>query len=175
MSDLAEYKRSLALGPIDRKLLRGAADGLSPKEIANVVGNVLTPEQCADRVKNLIGSRDWLNPLEKEALVLDQMNELVENLRQASQQGHTRSIEVAASILGKKLDYLQKNRMSAEDAAQIIQEGHARLMLEAISRSYELAAELLSERFPDVPAHELRDTFMQALPVAIEQVEGHVA
>lgn len=174
MSELADYKRGMGIGPLDRKLLSAAADGLSPKEIAGSVQNVISPEAVADRIKNLISSRDWLTPVERELLVIDQMNELVGMLRRGSEAGNTRSIEVSAKILKDKLEYLQKNRISAEDQAQIIQAGHASLMLQAISRSYEMAAEMLEQKFPQVPQHELRDAFMLCLEPAITEVEGRI-
>lgn len=159
---------------MDRKLLAAAADGLSPKEMARVVGDRITPEQAAQRVRTLLESRSWLTNVEQEALVLEGINEILGNLREWVSSGSIDHMKVALSGLKMKLDHLAKNRISPEEAANIVSAGQARIMLSAIQVSMMAAADELARRYPQVAGDEIRQLMIEALPAAVETVEQRI-
>jgi hypothetical protein len=159
---------------MDRKLLAAAADGLSPKEMARVVGDRITPEQAAQRVRSLLESRSWLTNVEQEALVLEGVNDILANLREWVNSGSIDHMKVALSGLKMKLDHLSKNRISPEEAANIVTSGQARIMLQAIQVSMLAAADELARRYPDVRSDEIRQLMLEALPAAVETVEQRI-
>jgi hypothetical protein len=159
---------------MDRKLLAAAADGLSPREMARVVGNVITPEEAAQRVRTLIDDRSWLTFFEQEQLVLESINEILSTLREWSAAGSIDHMKVSLAALKMKQDQLQKNRISPEVAANIIREGQGRIMLSAIQVAMVEASHTLALRYPQIEQQELREVLMLALPGAVETVERRI-
>lgn len=158
---------------MDRKLLAAAADGLSPREMARVVNDVVTPEQAAQRVRELIASRNWLTFFEQEQLALESVNELLSTTREWTQAGSLDHMKFALSALKLKLDQLNKNRISPEVAANIIREGQARIMLAAIQYAMTDAAEELARRY-QAPPDEVRQLMLEAMPRAVDAVEQRI-
>lgn len=174
VSGVEKYERRLANGPMDRKLLAAAADGLSPREMARVVGDRISPEQAAQRVRSLLESRTWLTNVEQEALVLEGINDILGNLREWVSAGSIDHMKVALTGLKMKLDHLSKNRISPEEAANIVTAGQARIMLSAIQVAMLSAADELSRRYPQVTGDEVRQLMLEALPGAVETVEQRI-
>ena len=171
---MTQVDRPLANGPIDRKLLAAAADGLSPREMARLVNNVVTPEEAAQRVRQLLESRNWLTFFEQEQLVLESINELLSTMREWANAGSLDHIKVSLAALKMKQDHLAKNRISPEQAANIIREGQARIMLAAIQQALLDAGLALSAKYPQVEVSELREELMLALPGAVDTVERRI-
>lgn len=174
MSKALDYNRELANGPLDRKLLHAASDGLSPKEMAQAVGGLIPPEQAAQRVRDLLESRNWLTFFEQQQLLSEQINEILASLRTWVDAGSINHIKTALQALKMKQDQLDKHRISPEEAANIIREGQARILLSAIQVAMMSAADELGRRYPQVPTGEIRETFMLALPGAVESVERRI-
>lgn len=174
MTAVKKYERGLANGPIDRKLLQAASDGLSPKEMSQAVGGTIPPEQAAQRVRDLLESRNWLTLFEQEQLLMESINEILGSLREWVTAGSVNHIKTALQALKMKQDALAKNRISPEEAANIIRAGQARIMLAAIQSAMMSAGDELSRRYPQVGAGELREVFMLALPGAVESVEARI-
>jgi len=164
----------MALGPYDRKILNAAADGLSPNEISKAIGGIFTPEQVANRVKDLLAGRDWLTTMEQEQLVVEQLGQMVQGLRARSLQSDTKAIEASMKMLKMKLDYLQKNRVDVHEAARIITEGHARLFLEGIYAVFNKMVDELERRNPATDAGQMHEVLTVVMPMAIESVESHM-
>lgn len=173
-SDIQNYNRQLGNGPIDRKLLAAAADGLSPIEMSRAINNVIPPEQCAQRVREILESRNWLTFFEQEQLTLESINEILANLRQWTTAGSLDHIKVALSALKMKLEVVGKNKISPEEAANIIREGQGRIMLAAIQTAMMSAADELGRRYPMVPTEEVHEVFLLALPGAVDTVERRI-
>ncbi|MGN6325830.1 hypothetical protein [Pseudolysinimonas sp.] len=173
MKDVTELSRPLANGPIDRKLLAGAADGLSPRELSRLVGGIVTPEEAAQRVRDLLESRNWLTFFEQEQLALESINEMLTMLRTMANAGSLDAVKVSLSAIKLKLDTLAKNRISPEQAANIIREGQARIMLSAIQMAMLEASRTLASQYGVEPT-EVRETVMLALPAAVETVEARI-
>lgn len=168
------YTRGLANGPLDRKLLRAASDGLSAVEMARSIGNVISPEQAAQRVRDLLESRNWLTFFEQEQLILESINDVLSGLREWADAGSIDHIKVMLSALKLKQDQLNKNRIDPAVLANQIREGQANIMLSAIQVAMMSAADELGRRYPQVPASEVREVFLLALPAAVETVERRI-
>lgn len=169
-----ENTRRLANGPLDRKLLRGASDGLSMIEMARSVGNVILPEQAGQRVRDLLKSRNWLTFFEKEQLVLESIDDILGGLRAWADAGSIDHIKVMLTALKLKQDQLNKNRIDPEVAANIVREGQARIMLSAIQVAMMDAANELARRYPQIDGSEVREVFLLALPGAVDTVERRI-
>lgn len=171
---LQKYDRGLANGPLDRKLLRAAAQDLGPNEISRAVGGVITPAQAAQRVRDLLESRNWLTWFEQQQLLLESINEIVANMQKWVDAGSIDHIKATLQALKLKQDQLNKNRVDPEAAAQVIREGQARIMLQAIQVAMMATVDELSRRYPQIPEAEVREVFMLGLPKAVQQVEDRI-
>jgi hypothetical protein len=158
---------------MDRKLLAAAADGLSPREMARIVGDRVTAEQAAQRVRTLLESRNWLTYFEQEQLALESLNEILSSLREWTNAGSIDHMKVAIAGIKLKLDVLAKNRISPEVAATIVREGQARIMLNAIQLAMLDAGEELARRY-NAPQDEVRQLMLEALPRAVDSVEQRI-
>ncbi|MBG6106558.1 hypothetical protein [Frigoribacterium sp. CG_9.8] len=174
MSKELEYSRGLANGPIDRKLLRAASDGLSGKEMSAAVGGTIPPEQTIQRVRDLLESRNWATFFEQEQLILESINDILASLREWVAAGSVQHIKAALQALKMKQDALAKHRMSPEEAANIVLDGQARIMLAAIQATMFSAADELARRYPAVPSAELHEVFLMALPAAVDTIERRI-
>lgn len=67
------------LSDLDERIL-SLADHASPEEISRELGGVVSPARIAARVKNILGSRDWLSLAEQEQVVLHKMRQLLERV-----------------------------------------------------------------------------------------------
>lgn len=159
---------------MDRKLLAAAADGLSPREMAALVKNIITPEQAAQRVRTLLESRNWLTWFEQEQLLLESINEHISTMREWAASGSIDHVKVSLSAIKMKWDMLAKSRISPEEAANIMREGQARIMLSAIQVAMLDAGNILATRYPQVNGDELREVLMLALPGAVDTVERRI-
>jgi len=174
VSDVEKYERGLANGPLDRKLLRAASDGLSPAEMSKVVGGIVTPEQAAQRVRDLLESRNWSTWFEQKQLLLESINEIIDTMRKWVDAGSIDHIKTTLQALKMKQDMLTKERVDPAEAAQIIREGQARILLSAIQQAMLDAADTLAKRYPAIEQAEVREVFMLALPGAVQTIESRV-
>lgn len=174
MSEVQKYDRGLANGPLDRKLLRAASDGLSPKEMSSAVGGTVPPEAAAQRVRDLLESRNWLTVMEQEQLLLEELNDILARMRQWVDAGSINHIKATMQAIKLKTDMLQKNKMTPEEAANIIRDGQARIMLSAIQAAMMASVDELSRRYPQILESEVREVFMLALPGAVDAVERRI-
>lgn len=174
MSGEDGYRRELANGPLDRKLLRAAADGLSPREMSRAVGGVVTPEQALQRINDLLDSRDYLTNIKAQALVIEDINDLLSTAREYAKAGSHQHLAAATRLLKIKLDQLNQTTISPQDAARIIREGHGRIMLEAINLAFQFVSAELERRRPELPPGEVHEIFVESMPRAIEAIESRV-
>lgn len=173
MSTVQKYERGLANGPLDRKLLRAAADGLSPKEMSQAVNGIVSPEQAAQRVRDLLENRNWLTYFEQEQLLLESINDIIASLRTGIDAGSVQHINTALKALKMKQDQINKNRIDPEKLANQVREGQARIMLAAIQVAMLAAADELARRY-QVPNAEVQEVFLLKLPAAVETVEKRI-
>lgn len=167
------YSRTLANGPLDRKLLRAAADGLSAVEMARAVGNDITPAQARQRVEDLLNSRPHWTIFQEHQLILEDINATISSLRSWADAGSTKHIGEMTKLLTLKLKELERRSISPEDAAQIIREGQGRIFLQGINAVYDIVARSLTEKY-QIPEAVVHEEIVSALPVAVQEIESRV-
>lgn len=120
----------MKLSELDQALLR-YADTLSPKELSAKIDFMLTPEQVAARISQLLEARDWLDRAQQDRLVTLKLRQLIVELEEAPRT--TRNAEVlirALEALGNRLD----RRMEAtERDLQRLYAFQGAVMLDAVS------------------------------------------
>lgn len=176
MPDAVKYEPSSANGAIDKVLLRGASSGKSPQELSALTGGTIKPARAAQRVRDILASRDWLTQVERKQLLTEDLMALKDELmRQALDLRQTKDasgplIKVLA-LVGKQLD---ADKLDLESALTQIRKAHAEMMLSAIRLTLERSFHELEKRHTDVSRGELTEIFQLALPDAVQELEARV-
>jgi hypothetical protein len=170
------YDASIAVGPLDQILLRGAGAGKSPNELSKLVGGTIKPEAAAKRVFDLLASRDWLNQVQRKQLLIDDLMAVKDKLM--DQVLKFNMVKDSASplikVLGEIGKQLDKDKIDLNAALTQIRQAHADMMLAAIRVALERSFLELEKRHPDVPRSELTEIFQVALPDAVKEIEARV-
>lgn len=164
-----------AISPFDGNLLEGAAAGESATELSRRVGGVLSPAECALRVRTMLTERDiWTDP-ERKKLLLYRIYNLVDDLAGVAKSTQDTKDYTA---LTKGLDLLRKtlNEQSGatDDELRRLVAIQVPQMLAFIKAAYLKAQEILSAEYPELPFERIQDAFETALVEAEQDVpEGH--
>ena len=148
----------------DDKLLRLAAQGLSPEQMSAEMGT-LTPEECAARVKFLLRSTDIYTPYEEVQLLIESLSLLKgmyeENpglLQRAAQDAM--AYAKVCERYEKALD--MKNRIRA-DQDEKVTAAQGRKLMELVKAGYYRARDLLKDQYPAVPIEKVDEAFQIGL------------
>jgi hypothetical protein len=177
MRNLPErYEPSAALGPVDKILLRGASSGRSPEELSKLTGGTVKPAAAAQRVIDILKSRDWLTQVQRKQLLIEDLMTLKDKLmREVIDLNMTKDNSgTLVRVLKEIGDQLDKDKLDINAALTQIRKAHAEMMLAAIRVALERSALELEKRYPDVSKSELNEVFRMALPEAAREVEAYV-
>lgn len=168
----AVVKAAPGLGPIDKKLVRLAAQKKSLVEISKEIGGVLTPAECGARINDILDSRDWLSVLNQKRLILDDAAWLANKLHsQIDKMEYVNKDDAAVYIRSLKELLGMINDITMQDEATMmrIAEVHARIIAGAIRVGFEDVLARL-----DVPEQDAYIVLEEAMPAAFnELVDGH--
>lgn len=179
------------LSAFDKSLLEMSSQNLSLAEMSAETG--VPPLRIEQRVREILAARDWLSPIERRALLMDDfavLRKFVLDMMEANRNG----IEVinpkgfpvtipadprwSANML-KVL--IQLDAMITRDAGQTsktmnqIKKNQARLMVSAITLAFERFVFEVEKVYPDVDKDVFRGFMETALPAAMEYVDAKTA
>jgi pantothenate synthetase len=144
--------REVAL--LDDILLQAAAGGKSGDEIERLTG--VPAAQAVMHIKQLLASRDIWTEFERRQLLLRELNELKDSLRNAALDAHdadsARLMLKTLETIGRRLDAEQKQ--IDVDAVKVT-EHQARIMGRAFEIALEFMKKELAEKYPDITLTEL--------------------
>ena len=173
--DALTYDPNKGLGNMDRILLRGAKAHKSLKEISALTNGVIKPAEAGVRILEILDSRDWLSEAQKKMLLLDDMFELKDQLReQAIEFKNKDAVKPLISLLAQIDKTMAAEKFDLAKAMSEISRAHAALMLSAISLALERSFLELEKRYPDVKKSELTEIFQLAMPAVVREVESRV-
>lgn len=153
---------SKSLSVIDEVLLRAAAGGKSGDEIEKATG--IPAAQALEKVKQILSSRDVWTEMEQRQLLLAELHELKDSLRNQAIEGQdpeaARVLLRTLETIGKRLDsqqtVLDENLLKLTHFQQ-------RILLRAMDAALNFAKKELAERYPQMPVHELEDMIADGL------------
>jgi hypothetical protein len=176
------------LSAFDKNLLDMASNNKSLAEMEEETG--VPALRIEQRVREILAARDWLTPLERRALLMDDfavLRKFVMDMMEANREGITsftaKGMEItipadprwAANML-KVLQQL--DLMITRDAGQTsktmnqIKKNQARLMVSAITLAFERFVFEVEKVYPDVDKDVFRGFMETALPAAMEYVDA---
>jgi len=163
------------LTTIDKRLLRYAAYK-SPEEISELLNGVVSPAEVASRVMELLRSRDWLSTLQRKQLLNERLWELTDVYWDYALQGSVKSAELVLKAVKEIRAMLEEDKTNIEDAMMRITTEHGQQMGKAISASFELLLQELSERnikIDDKDADEILLKVLKPAFTSIEEITDH--
>lgn len=168
------------LSGLDARLLQMAAAGKSPQEMGEDTG--MSAARAAQRVREILASRDWLSNLEREILFMQEMIDLkvqIQDLvKRYSEANFLHGMDPRwATTLQKILSDLMKvidvrSKRVAEQRVTI-RSAHAKLVTAVIEKAFKLLVHELRERNQEVDEMVYRDALEEALPRAFEMLAEH--
>lgn len=172
MSNEGTSRSILPVSSLDRRLLKAAAARQTPEQMSEAVLSQLTPAQAVTRVKDLIASKDVWTEAEERQLLMYQMQEHLDYLRDNRDNGKVlASIPRMFKIIADALD---RSRINLDEVANRISATQARIMVAAIDAIVSRVVTGLIERGVDVQEDVIWAEVEEAMPIAIHQIEGAV-
>ena len=158
---------------LNKKLLRNARKSI--REIAEETG--LPAEEVAERMSNLLAERNWRDDLMEERLLLIEMGQLIEDIRERMREASTDEdygsmARAQLSAIKLTMDQITKRRKALDGELASVTMAQARLMGEAIKIAMERAVLTLEQQFPEINGEAVRVAFEDALPGAMAVVDA---
>lgn len=162
-------------GAVDSKLLSLARK--SPEEIAELTG--LDARFVAERISQLLESRDWLSDRQQERLLLEEIADLkdmiMERVRFADEKEFAGVANVALRTLKLISERLDSRRKLVDADIESITQSQARIF----GKAFDLALSYVVTNFKaleEVPEDEVVDDFVrEGLKLAAAELERNVA
>lgn len=158
---------------LDRLLLSEARNPAnSIVDIADATG--LTPEQAANRLSELYSEKGALTDLYRERQLLEDVYSIYEEIKKraenASERNQAGLYNALRQMIALMFDRLEKARNQNKADINTISELHARVMIDAVSLTFEKALFELQKRYPEIERDELTEIVEQALPLALTEI-----
>lgn len=139
---------------LDETLIHLAASGASGEEIERRTG--VPAARAIDHVKTLMRRRDVWSEVEQRQLLLLELNELKDSLRENAlnlkDPDSARLLLKTLEIIGKRLD---SQKIQLDEQVLRLSEFQQSLLLRAMDAALKFAKAELRERYPDISTDEL--------------------
>lgn len=159
---------------VNRLLLRNARKPFT--EIAELTG--IPVGEVAERLTTLLDSTDMRDDLYEEKLLLAEVGMLVNDIRDRMSRTHVEDegwasmARVQLQAIKTLMEQLEKRRKAVDGKLSTLTMDQARLMAEAIKIAQERAILEIERKYPEIDPNVIRLEFDEALPGAIEFLEG---
>ena len=153
----------MSLSARDRRLLDGAASGLSANELAESVG--LPAERCKLRIDELLSERDVYTEIQQRQLYLHELHQLKDQLKAGIDTNglDNRTASVLLNTLKSIGDVVTQSEKITNEQLRVITESQARAMVQLFSAATERAKEILRSDYPDVDILVIEEAITEGL------------
>jgi len=162
VSSLTPFRGSSVLDDI---LLKAAADGRSPIEMERISG--IPAAQAVQHVKQLLESRDVWTEHQQRQLLLNELHELKDSLREQSLKAgdldSARLMLKSLEVIGKRLDSQQAN---LDENVIKLSNYQQSVLIRAMDTALQFAKDQLAERYPQITRSELEELVADGLQKA---------
>ena len=153
----------MSLSARDRRLLDGAASGLSANELAESVG--LPAERCKLRIDELLSERDVYTEIQQRQLYMHELNTLKDQMKsQIDEYGlDTKSATVLLQVLRTIGEVVTQSEEVAAQQLKVITETQAWAMIQLFSAATERAKSILRADYPNVDVLVIEQAITEGL------------
>lgn len=155
----------------DDRLLRLAANGKSPTEIASEVG--MAPEKVALRIREILNSRDLWSDIEREKLLLHSIYDIKDRLESridavVSDPKYLKEYRGMLELLGQRIS--ERTRVNQADLDRISRTQGMKLV-HIVELGYYKARAELEKRYPEVDLSEIDKAMQMGIEEAALEFE----
>lgn len=154
---------------LDDVLIKAAADGKSGIEMERISG--IPAAQAIQHVKQLLESRDVWSEQEQRQLLLSELHEVKDSLRDMAIKGgdldSARLMLKSLEVIGKRLDSQQS---TLDENVIKLSNYQQSVLLRAMDAALTFAKEQLAERYPQITRSELEELVADGLQQAKYQL-----
>lgn len=134
----------LPASAVDRRLLRGAAQYLSPQELSDSILNQMTPAQCIDRVNHLLESKTSFDEVKERRLMLIRMSDHLDWLEK--QRENPKAWGAIAKQYKLVSDQIERSNITLTDVSSKLGTDQAAYFVQAFVVGFEAILAELDER-----------------------------
>lgn len=167
------------LSGMDARLLELAAARRSPEEMGEDLG--IAPARAAQRVREILASRDWLSNLEQEILLMQEMiqlkNQVQDLVKRYADADYMQAMDprwatTLQKILTDLMTVVDNRSKRVAEARVTIRAAHAELIVAAIDKAFTLTMYNLREHGVVIEESVGRDALEDSLPKAFAMIEA---
>ena len=153
----------MTLSARDKRLLDGAASGMSANELADVTG--LPAERCKLRIDELLSERDVYTEIQQRQLYMHELNTLKDQMKaQIGADGlDNKSAAVLLQVLRTIGDVVTQSEKVTAEQLRTISETQARAMIQLFSAATERAKSILRADYPEVDVFVIEQAITEGL------------
>jgi hypothetical protein len=138
---------NIAKSATDRRLLKAAAKFASPEQLSEAVNGQLTPAQAIDRVKTLLASQDVYSEVEQRRLLLLQMAEFMDYMKEQAQEANNPQAWAALNRTFKLVsDQIELTNINVDDVSTKLGKAHANYYISGYMSGFTAILDALRER-----------------------------
>ncbi len=167
-----EEIKKLSTSSIDKKILKTAMGGQrSGKALSEAVNALLSPEEAAYRLREMLDEDDVLSAQQDKRLLIMETRDLYQRISTAWDDGDAKPADVinALKLIADRLD---KAELNANEVMNRLSRDQADLFIGALTAVSTKAMELLAARGKDIP--ELQAVMVEAVRPGFKQIEASV-
>lgn len=134
----------LPASAVDRRLMRGAAQYLSPQELSDSILGQLTPAQCIDRVNHLLESKTSFDEVKERRLMLIRMSDHLDWLEK--QRDNPKAWGAIAKQYKLVSDQIERSNITLTDVSSKLGTDQAAFFVQGFVLGFEAILDKLADR-----------------------------
>ncbi len=156
----------------DKKLLEGAARGLSANELSEMTG--LPAERCKLRVDELLEEKNVWTDVQQRQLYLHELNALKTQLQdELTKYGlDNKTATVLLNTLKAIGDVVTQSEKITADQLRVITEAQGRALMLLCSQAFVYARQELEKHYPEVDILVIEQAFTEGLKNKAQEITG---
>ena len=156
----------------DKKLLEGAARGLSANELSEMTG--LPVERCKLRVDELLEEKNVWTDVQQRQLYLHELNALKTQLQdELTKYGlDNKTATVLLNTLKAIGDVVTQSEKITADQLRVITEAQGRALMLLCSQAFVYARQELEKHYPEVDILVIEQAFTEGLKNKAQEITG---
>ena len=168
---MTQGKGILPASSVDRRLIRAASTfNKTPEQLSEAVMGQLTPAQAEERLHQLLASITVLDEIEQRKILLVQMSEHLEWLKQHRDDPKSwNSITRTMKLLS---DQVERTNVNIEDVSAKLATEHARYFIDGFMIGFEKALKRLQDQHEEIVIDD--DEIMELTEIGVKASHEYV-
>ncbi|AWY05854.1 hypothetical protein SEA_TANDEM_30 [Microbacterium phage Tandem] len=159
----------LPASAVDRRLIRGAAQYLSPQELSDSILGQLSPAECIDRVNVLLESKTSFDEVKERRLMLIRMSDHLDWLEK--QRDNPKAWGAIAKQFKLVSDQIERSNITLTDVSSKLGADQAQFFVQGFVVGFDAILKKLDERL-DIPEEEIIELMESGTRASEEYIDS---